>query len=91
MSVPKKVKIRRVQLSVEGSLSGLGILFKEILQLIPDEQAKKLMDGYRDGRTIELYIGQSSYGKYKKTAFGCRVSDTQDWRDLPEVEDGLVN
>jgi hypothetical protein len=53
--------------------SRLGILFKEVLQQIPGEQAKALVDAYMNGKAIVVAMGQSSGGPGSKTAFQCAI------------------
>lgn len=87
---------RTVRVSVDGvdigSVDCLSILFKEILQQVPVEDAAKLMKGYYAGRTIVLNIGESAYnitsedGRQCKTAFRFMLTDSQAWRGLPEAE-----
>jgi hypothetical protein len=83
-----KKKSRNLQ-KLTGSLGALQVLFKEILQEVPEEQAKRLIDGYHQGKTIELCIGQSGFGEDRKCAFGWRLSDGQKWRGLPEAVGGI--
>ena len=63
----------------------LKVLFKEVLELIPEDEAQKLADGYRRGENIALVIGESSYGRNKKTAFAYSLTKDQGWRNLPEA------
>jgi hypothetical protein len=65
----------------------LSMIFKEILQLIPEEGADKLAAGYKAGRTIHLFIGESAHGRFKKTAFAYTLGDDQSWRGLPKPDD----
>ena len=44
-----KKKSRNLQ-KLTGSLGALQVLFKEILQEVPEEQAKRLIDGYHQGK-----------------------------------------
>jgi hypothetical protein len=83
-----KKKSRNLR-KLEGDLAIFRILFKEVLQEIPEEQATRLIQGYKQGKTIELFLGQSAFGAGRKTAFGCRVSDDQKWRGLPEAVGGI--
>ena len=70
--------------------SFLSLIFKEILQQIPNEDADKLMNGYKAGKTIRFQIGQNSRGRFYKSAFQSSVSEDQTWRGLPET-DGMAN
>jgi hypothetical protein len=54
----------------------LAVLLKEVLQQIPDEQAKKLMDAYMNGDAIVVALAQNSRGSECKTAFQCAIGDT---------------
>ncbi len=65
-----------------GGLGTLRLLFKEILQQIPPEQANELAEGYRRGENIVLIVGESAYGEDKKTAFAWTLTKSQDWRGL---------
>jgi hypothetical protein len=47
----------------------LRILFEEILEIIPEERAQKLIDGHREGRTIDLQEESSLW-----TCFGLTPS-----------------
>lgn len=73
-----------------GSQQVLKILFKEVLEQMPAEEANRLVTGYKDGQNIVLFIGQSSHRHFCKTAFGFALTDSQDWRHLPETS-GTVN
>jgi hypothetical protein len=64
----------------------LKVLFKEVLELMPAEEAKRLVTGYKNGQNIVLFIGQSSHSRFCKTAFGYTLTDSQNWRHLPETE-----
>ena len=68
---------------------GLSILFKEVIEGVPENQASKLMDAYRQGTNIAVIIGESSFGKDRKTAFRFLTSKDQSWRDLPEPAPGV--
>lgn len=61
------MKQRRVSLNIEAAsgesaygLGILGLLFKEILQQVPPEQADKLGQAHRDGKPITMTIAESS-------------------------------
>jgi hypothetical protein len=69
-----KTKTRRVRVSVDESSPGalrLAVLLKEVLQQIPDEDAKALMDAYVSGKAIVVAMAQNSGGSGCKTAFQC--------------------
>ncbi len=73
---PRKTKTttRRVRVSVDESSPGasrLAVPLKEVLQQIPDEDAKALMDAYVSGKAIVVAMAQSSGGSGCKTAFQC--------------------
>jgi hypothetical protein len=70
--------------------AALKLLFKEVLQQVSEEDAAKLMAGYRTGsKNIVLVIGESSYGADRQTAFSFTLTDAQSWRRLPEPVDGI--
>ncbi len=68
-------------MSVDESSPGasrLAVLLKEVLQQIPEEQAKKLMDAYMNGKAIVVALAQNSCGSGCKTAFQCAIGDTHE-------------
>jgi hypothetical protein len=65
------------------------ILFKECLQEMPEEQAERLIEGYKQGKNICLVFGKSSYGEYCKTAFACWTNEDQKWRGFPDAVGGI--
>ena len=76
-----------------GGLGTLRLLFREILQNIPPQQAERLAQGYRRGENIILVIGESTGGSDKQTAFATALTKEQTWRglDLPNVPEGNAN
>jgi hypothetical protein len=52
-----------------GGLRVLQILFKEVLQQIPQEEADRLTDAYKRGEPIVFVIAESVHGRDRKTAF----------------------
>ena len=69
-------KPRRVRFNIEAAtgesaygLGILGLLFKEILEQIPPEQADKLGQAHRDGKIITMNIAESSRGAGSQRAF----------------------
>jgi len=78
----ESTKPRRVSLNIEPatgeSAYGLGILallFREILEQIPPEQADKLGEAHRDGKIITMNIADSSRGAGSKRAFQWTISE----------------
>ena len=72
------------------NLKIMRLLFKEVLQGMPEPEAERLITGYRAGKNICLILGPSSYGPAEKqTAFGWFLDDKQDWRKLPEAIGGV--
>jgi hypothetical protein len=59
--------------------AALEVLFKEVLELIPEEDAQQMIYGYNHGRTLAVTLGQSRYGPDKMTAFQMRLTDEQSW------------
>jgi len=77
----KTRKPRRVSLNIEPAtgesaygLGILGLLFREILEQIPPEQADKLGEAHRDGKIITMNIADSSRGAGSKGAFRWTIS-----------------
>lgn len=74
---------------ISSGQSILKLLFKEVLELMPPEEAGRLAVGYNQGQNIFLVLGQSSHGRVAKTAFGYALTDSQDWRGLPDAGDSI--
>jgi plastocyanin domain-containing protein len=75
-------KPRPVSLNIESAtgesaygLGILGLLFREILQQIPPEQADKLDQAHPDGKIITMNIADRSRGAGSKRAFQWTISE----------------
>jgi hypothetical protein len=71
-----RAKARRVRVEVvaapgeaSGGLARLEILFKEVLQQIPAEQAEEICEAYMKGRVVMVNLAVSRHGSHCKTAF----------------------
>jgi hypothetical protein len=64
----EKIKLNRVS-KLTGDLSRVQMLFKEVLQQLPEETAKKMIDAIRSGGEVQLTLRENSRGRGYKVAF----------------------
>lgn len=75
---------------ISGNKQTLKILFKEVLEIISEEQAAKLAEGYRTGeKNIVFVLGENSRGRYHKTAFSCFTVPHSSWKLYTEPQQTL--
>jgi hypothetical protein len=85
----KKLKLNSLR---DSRLGALRVLFKEVLQQIPPEEAVKLRKGYMDGKQIFLILRQSKGGPGCKTAFSYTLAeDVKFVTPVPPMDGKLVN
>jgi hypothetical protein len=66
---------------ISGNKQTLKMIFKEALELISEEQAAKLAEGYRSGeKNVVFVFGENSRGRYYKTAFSCFTVPHSVWK-----------
>lgn len=59
----------------------LKMLFKEVLEQIPEEHLVTLIDGYHNTtRNIVFVLGESKGGKHSKTAFSAFTVPHSEWK-----------
>jgi hypothetical protein len=72
---------------ISGSKQMLKLLFREIVELIDEEQAEKLMEAYRSGKeNVVFVIGENSRGRFHKTAFSCFTVPHSAWKLYTEPQ-----
>ena len=72
---------------ISGNKQMLKLLFKEIVELIDEEQAGKLAEAYRSGaENIVFVIGENSRGRFHKTAFSCFTVPHHSWKLYTEPQ-----
>jgi len=72
---------------ISGSKQMLKLLFREIVELIDEEQAEKLMEAYRSGKDNVVFVmGENSRGRFHKTAFSCFAVPHGVWKLYTEPQ-----
>ena len=57
------------------SLGALGLLFAQVLQEIPIEQADELAEAFRNGKVITVAIVENPLGSHRKCAFQWEIAE----------------
>jgi len=72
---------------ISGSKQMLKLLFREIVELIDEDQAEKLTQAYFSGKENAVFvIGENSRGKFHKTAFSCFTVPHSAWKLYTEPQ-----
>lgn len=84
----RKTKLNSLR---DARLGGLRVLFREVLQQIPPEDADKLRTGYLDKKQIVFVLRESKSGAHCKTAFSyCLAEDVKVVSPVLDVQGGTL-